>query len=850
MSKRLILAEKPAVARDLARALGVRSSGGVFEDERYVITWCIGHLVELCEPHEYNEAWRRWQLQALPMLPPGFKLRPVKTSLRQWRVVKEQLRRRDLAAVINACDAGREGELIFRFCYELAGCRLPVERLWISSLTDQAIKKGFASLRPGRELEPLAAAARCRAEADWLVGMNATRAVTLWRRGAGNTLFSLGRVQTPTLGLLVSREHAINRFVPRDYFEVHAQLRPAPATQDAAPFTAVWQAPDPGPARGDKARDKERDKPQRRIAQRPLAEAVVARDRPAPAVVERVDKKAVREPPPLLFDLGSLQRTANRRFGWTAQRTLSLAQALYEEHKLLTYPRTDSRHLPSDLIAQLPRTFAALAAQPVYRDFAEQAGHAQPPRRVFQDQKVTDHHAIIPTPSEQTAERLARLSSDERSLLDLVSRRFLAAFFPDAEFEQTSVVVRLDAVAPPAPAPTPDAPDPDGFVTSLPPPPDRYHARGRVRVRAGWQEVAGLDEKKASRGREPGTDETGDEGDDDEAAQVLPPLAAGQTLGGDFVVVAKQTRPPPRYTEATLLGAMESAGRHLTDEALREAMRDSGLGTPATRASIIETLVDRRYILRRGKQVLPTPLGIDLIDKLPHRSLTSAQLTGEWEARLSRMARGEEPRPAFMADIGRFVGELVESVRAAPPPPPLPAVTTPAAGEERGSTRSPPARSRSRGRAARATLETDSALAQPPPRLPRSRGRRKPTAEAPAAPKKSARAKKQSPATAAPAPVESLAMPIAAPPRRAPPPAPPRPAVPPVARPAPGTLVSPPLLCPRCRAGRLLWGRRAWGCSNFHQCPLVVPYEADGRARSEQDLRMLLTQGGRAVASP
>ncbi|MFO0577254.1 MAG: DNA topoisomerase [Polyangia bacterium] len=876
MAKRLILAEKPSVARDLARALKLRapSGGGVYEDDRYVITWCIGHLVELCEPHEYDEAWKRWQMATLPMLPGGFKLRPVRSSMRQWRVVKEQLRRRDLTSVINACDAGREGELIFRFCYELAGCRLPVERLWISSLTEQAIGRGFAELRPGRELEPLYAAARCRAEADWLVGMNATRAVTLWRRHGSSekgVLYSLGRVQTPTLGLLVGREQAIQRFVPRDYFEVHAELRttkPDGERGSGARFTAVWQSPapprartgdaaqvpGPGPGPGNDSSDGgERDL--RRLARRELADALVERDRPAPVCVERVDKKAVREPPPLLFDLGSLQRTANRRFGWTAQRTLSLAQALYEEHKLLTYPRTDSRYLSRDLIGQLPRTFAALGALPAYRAFAEQAERAAPPRRVFQDHKVTDHHAIIPTLTAQTPERLAALSSDERALLDLVSRRFLGAFFPDAEFEQTQVVVRVDAAAGAPVAPVAElaaGPGEEGFVTVLPPPPDRYHARGRVRTRAGWQEVAGIDEKKASRGAGPAGAHEGDgatdtDGEaDDEAMQPLPPLTAGQALSASFAVQAKQTRPPPRYTEATLLQAMESAGRQLTDEALRLAMKDQGLGTPATRASIIETLVDRGYLQRQGKQLLPTVLGIDLIEKLPQRSLTSAQLTGEWEARLSRMARGEDARTAFMADIARFVRELVDAVRAAP----APAAVQPAVAAPSGRRGAPRSRARSAGAA------TPGAAASAPAARRTRSPRRAPTESTTAAPAAKARTRKAATEAAGsrtPSRRRTAAappLPVSRPAVSPPPPTvspPPRAAAP--SRPTPGTPVEPAIRCPRCGAGRILWGRRAWGCSNFRACQLVVSFETESSVRGLSELRAELAREGAATAS-
>lgn len=751
MARKLILAEKPAVARDLARVLGVVARGdGSFQDDRYVITWCIGHLVELAEPAEYNPAWRRWTLPALPMLPERFQLRPSAATARQWRVVRELLQKREFAAVINACDAGREGELIFRYCYELAGCRLPIERLWISSLTEQAIAQGFQRLRPGRELEALAAAARCRSEADWLVGMNATRAVTLWRRGEQDVLCSLGRVQTPTLGLLVGRERAIVEFVPRDYFEVHAALRVAAASEPEGRFTAVFK-----------------HEQKRRLATRPLAETIATRDQPLPAVVESVEEKTVREPPPLLFDLGALQQTCNRRFGWSAKRTLGIAQALYEQHKLLTYPRTDSRHLSSDLIPQLPKIFAALAEQPVFAPYLPTLTAAKPPRRVFQDGKVSDHHAIIPTPVAHSPARLAALSGEEAKLLDLVARRFMAAFFPDAEFLQTRVVVRVgadtatsgaapiathpgdkparqrarsralvpqpDTAAAPAhpalPAAGASAVAPAGasasealasgvsasgvsvsgvaasgvaasgsaaagsaegsadLITLLPPLPDRYHAQGRVRLRPGWQEVAGLGEERASRAPSPRGQEGAEEDDHDDAAQSLPRLQKGQPLRAAYEVKAKKTQPPPRYTEATLLSAMEGAGKQLDDEALQEALKDRGLGTPATRAAVIETLLDRGYVTRQGKQLQPTPLGMDLIARLPVPSLGSAQLTGQWEERLSRMARGQESRASFMADIATYVQEIIAAVKSTPPPVAV-ALTVPAAvGEPRGRAR-------------------------------------------------------------------------------------------------------------------------------------------------------------------
>lgn len=686
MARKLILAEKPAVARDLARVLGIAARGdGSFTGDRYVITWCIGHLVELCEPAEYDAAWRRWAMASLPMLPPRFQLRPSRATARQWRVVRELLRQREFASVINACDAGREGELIFRYCYELADCRLPIERLWISSLTEQAIAQGFARLRPGGELDSLAAAARCRSEADWLVGMNATRAVTLWRRSEQDVLCSLGRVQTPTLGLLAGREKAIIEFVPRDYFEVHAALGTAAAEAPGGRFTGIWKYDG-----------------NRRLGDRALGDAIVRRDEPLPAIVESIEEKTVREPPPLLFDLGALQQTANRRFGWSAKHTLSIAQALYEQHKLLTYPRTDSRYLSSDLIPQLPKIFTAVTEQPMFAPLLPALTAAKPPRRVFQDSKVTDHHAIIPTPVAHTHARLAALSPDESKLLDLVTRRFLAAFFPDAEFLQTRVVIRVgeaaagsvlparkrrsrpaasdsaqsEAAAPGSPNAAAGAVE---LLMELPPPPDRYYAQGRVRLRSGWQEVAGIAEERATRGPAGRTADAAEQDDEAEAAQPLPRLHEGQFLSAAYEVKSKKTQPPPRYTEATLLLAMEGAGKQLDDEALQEAMKDRGLGTPATRAAVIETLLDRGYIVRQGKQLQPTPLGMDLIARLPVPSLGSAQLTGEWEERLARMARGQESRAAFMADIAAYVQQIITAVKGAAPPTAV-ALAAPAPG--------------------------------------------------------------------------------------------------------------------------------------------------------------------------
>ncbi|HEV7556072.1 MAG TPA: DNA topoisomerase, partial [Kofleriaceae bacterium] len=583
----------------------------------------------------------------------------------QLRAVAKLLRERRFASVVNACDAGREGELIFRYVYQHARARLPVQRLWISSLTDDAIRRGFGALRPGRTFDALGDAARSRSEADWLVGLNATRAVTVrGRDGGGDALYSIGRVQTPTLAMLVERDRAIAAFVPRPYWEIRGAFR----TDDGGRFTGMWRL-----ARGGSA-----ETSTGRVASAAIAQAIVDRDTPGSACVERVVAKTVREAPPLLFDLTSLQRTANRRFGFSAQRTLEIAQALYERHKVLTYPRTDSRHLTSDVARELPAVFEALAAIPAYATFASRlvAEPPRPSRRVVDDAKVHDHHAIIPTGKH------AALDRDEERLFDLVTRRFVGAFFPDAEFAVTEAWLIVGApitVATGNPLPPPElearvasGDRDDGavpIVDRLPPPPDRFVARGRVRMVAGWQEVAGI----APDRRDAETERHRD-GRVHDGAQ-LPRLVEGQPLAGAYESLAKQTTPPPRYTEATLLGAMESAGKAIDDEALRAAMKDCGLGTPATRASIIETLLRRGYIARDKQQLIATAMGMGLIGALPVASLASAELTGGWEARLARIARGEDSRVAFMADIRRYVTEIVDAIRGAAPPEAPPAVS-------------------------------------------------------------------------------------------------------------------------------------------------------------------------------
>ncbi len=629
---RLLVAEKPSVGRDLAAAVGARTRGeGQLSGEGWVVTWCIGHLIELEAPDAYDEAWARWSFDSLPMLPEAFRLRPVKGSAKQWRIVRGLLRDRRFSAVVNACDAGREGELIFRLAYEHAGCRLPIERLWISSLTREAIRDGLARIAPGARYDALADAARCRSEADWLVGMNATRAMTLsMRAGGADGVHSVGRVQTPTLALLVRREKEIRDFQPRDFWELKAALDSRP------PFQASWRAPE-GPSRLEAAA---------------LAETLRARvaAHGDTLTVEAVEKRRVTERPPGLFDLTTLQREANRRYGLSAERTLDAAQALYERHKLITYPRTDARVLGEDQRSALPGLVRALGAHPEYSGFVDTllAAPLVITRRVIDDAGVTDHHAIVPTGTHVPMDRLSR---DEARIFDLVARRFLAAFMPEAVFASTRIALRagpLEAPAPPLRWTSP-AEARDALLSALPAPPDRFFASGRVTLDPGWQAV--LPPSASGRGPER----------EDEAG--LPELSRGDRLPARLTVARGTTRPPRRYDDASLLGAMETAGRDIEDEELRAAMKDRGLGTPATRASIIETLIRREYARRAGKLIEATDKGVALVDALPVPTLASAEMTGEWEQRLGAVAGGRESRVAFMRDVVRLVESSVASIR-------------------------------------------------------------------------------------------------------------------------------------------------------------------------------------------
>ena len=601
MSKTLVVTEKPSVARDIAAALpgAFAKSEGYLESDAYVVTYAVGHLVELADPEEYGAQYKRWRFADLPIIPPEWKLRPRdEKSRKQLKVIHGLMERDDVDEIVNACDAGREGELIFAYTYETAKAKKPVRRLWLNSMTKAAIQEAFARLRPGEELATLEAAARSRSEADWLVGMNATRAATIRLRRAFDGAVSLGRVQTPTLAMLVKRELEIRGFVPEPYWLVEAV------------FAADGERVYTGRYLGGK-----------RIAEEEAA-AIVQVCRGRPGLVTKLEQKEEREQPQPLYDLTSLQRHANVLYGFSAKRTLAAAQKLYEERKLITYPRTSSRYLSSDLIGEIKPTVKLVGANAEYAAAARYvlALDKLPLFRVVNDEKVTDHHAIVPTRSEQT---LDRLGEDELKVYRLVARRFLAVFHPEAVYERTRVETTVEERV---------------FRTS-----------GRVLVEAGWRSVYG---------EEPRSPEA--EEDDSGGDQLLPRLEEGEQVETRSVEsLAKETKPPRRYSEASLLAAMETAGKDIEDETLREAMKESGIGTPATRAAIIERLIQVGYIEREGRALHATEKGVRVIDLLGDQKLTSPELTGEWEHRLAEIERGAESRDSFMKAIERFTTETV-----------------------------------------------------------------------------------------------------------------------------------------------------------------------------------------------
>ena len=614
MGKKLIIAEKPSVANDIARALGgFTRVGDYYESDDHVLSSAIGHLLEIAAPEQYEVKRGKWSFANLPVVPPSFDLRPIERTEDRLKLLTKLIKRKDVTALINACDAGREGELIFRYIVQHTGSKKPVQRLWLQSMTQGAIQAGFEALRRDEEMLPLADAAKCRSEADWLIGINGTRAMTAFNsKEGGFYLTTVGRVQTPTLAILVEREQKIRAFRSRDYWEVHARFQALGGEYVGRWFDSSFKKDDIDP-----------DRRAERIWEEARAIAIV-RDCEGRIGVVSEETKPTTQLSPLLFDLTSLQREANSRFGFSARTTLSLAQALYERHKVLTYPRTDARALPEDYLPTVVATLEALKDNAIfsgaYAPFAGQIlkhGWVRPNKRIFDDKKISDHFAIIPT---QQAPKL--LNEAETKIYDFVVRRFLAVFFPAAEYLQTTRITRVEA--------------------------HPFKTEGKVLVNSGWLAVYGRS--------------VAEENDS------LPAVTAAEAVKTlEVKADAEQTKPPARFSEATLLSAMEGAGKLLEDEELRAAMNQKGLGTPATRAAVIEGLLREDYLHRNARELQPTPKAFSLLFALKHfgiEELTSPELTGDWEFKLKQMELGKLARGEFMEHITSLTKEMVARVKS------------------------------------------------------------------------------------------------------------------------------------------------------------------------------------------
>ena len=600
MGKKLIIAEKPSVGRDIARVLGAKGRGeGCLLNDEYVVTWAVGHLVSLSEPGETNPEWVKWRMAQLPMLPESIPLKVLPGTKEQFYIIKNWMLNPEITSLICATDAAREGELIFRYIYKMAGCRKPVERLWISSMTDAAIKQGFETLKPSYYYDALYESARCRSEADWLVGMNASRAFSL----RYDAHLSIGRVQTPTLNLIVKRDREIESFVPQDYWEVRASF---------GDYDGLWVDPATKQTRCTSAEQAQE-----------IKRAVTGK----PARVTESVRERKKTPPPQLYDLTSLQRDANRKLGFSADKTLKVAQALYENHKLLTYPRTDSRYLPDDMKPKIAATLQKLPEP--YRGFvsAPEMNMGMQSKRFYDNGKISDHHAIVPT---EKAANLEKLSPDERKIYDMVARRLIAAHYPFYEYESAKVVTESEGHS--------------------------FKSTGAMPIVEGWRALYRDDRPEKGEDKEP----------------PLPVLNVGDARTVQKVgVKACKTKPPAPHTDASILNLMENAGRDIEDEVLREQMKSSGLGTPATRAAIIERLIQVGYARRKGKTIVSTEKGRQLIDVVPEQ-ISSAVTTGKWEKFLSDMAgqRDEAERDKksqrFMSGIRKFSIFLVDAAKNGP----------------------------------------------------------------------------------------------------------------------------------------------------------------------------------------
>lgn len=615
--KILVIAEKPSVARDYARVLKCSQKGeGCLIGDDFIVSWAVGHLIELCEPEAYGDNYKRWNYADLPIIPPEMKLQVIRGNGKQFQILKKLMNSKETSGIICGTDSGREGELIFRYIYQVAGCRKPFQRLWVSSMTDEAIRKGFEELKDGHDYDSLFESAKCRSEADWLVGMNGTRAFTV----KYDVLLSIGRVQTPTLSMIVNRQKEIDAFVPEEYYEVKANHPKGLNSSEDKAFTSTWFT----------LKEKQKET---HIAEKAEAERIAKGIEDAGgARVDSVTRTPGKQLQPLLYDLTELQRDANRRYGYSANKTLSIAQSLYEKHKLLTYPRTDSRYLPDDMKDTVRKTLHAINI-PEFHEALMGIRELKFSRRIIDNSKITDHHAIIPTPKTPD---LTKLSAEEAAVYKLVCQRLMEVFYPAYEYETTEAVLKAES---------------DGYA-------ETFLAKGKIVTEMGFMAlrkgIFAKEEKPAKSSRSSKKKNS----DNEEEAQ-LPEMKEGDWIPVEKVSIAeKKTQPPKPFTEATLLTAMEYAGKYIEDEELKEEMDKLSLGTPATRASIIERLISVKYIHRSGKALLPTEKGKQLIAIVPPE-LKSPEMTGKWERSLEKIYQGTMDPQRFRGSIERYVQYIV-----------------------------------------------------------------------------------------------------------------------------------------------------------------------------------------------
>ncbi len=592
MSKILVVAEKPSVAKDIARVLNCNKKGdGCLIGQDYIVSWAIGHLIELCEPEDYDEKYKKWRLENLPIIPEEMKLKPIKNTFSQFKILKTLMNSKDISYIICATDSGREGELIFRYIYKQTNCKKSFQRLWISSMTDEAIKNGFANLKDSKHYDNLYLSAKCRSEADWLVGINASRAYSL----RYNALLSIGRVQTPTLAILVQRQKEINSFIPKDYWEVQAFFEK---------YNGLWI---------------DSEKKDTKIFEIEKAKAISKKVINKKGIITSIENEEKKQLPPLLYDLTELQRDGNKKFGFSAQKTLDIAQSLYEKRKLITYPRTDSRYLSNDMTSKVNLILKKINIEPYkqYLDYVFKLEKLPFTKRIIDDSKVTDHHAIIPT---DVNPKLDLLTADELKVYDLIVKRLICVFYNSYIYMITKVITEVEK--------------------------ENFISKGTTIKQYGWMELYKSDENQNKK-------------DKDKKEEVLPPLnKSEQYTVLKSKVNAKKTLPPKTYTEATLLSAMENAGRFIEDESLKEQLKDSGLGTPATRAAIIERLLKVGYVERKAKSIIPTEKGMKLVEIVPNE-LKSPETTGKWEKGLFSIAKGKMMPERFMQSIIRYVNFLI-----------------------------------------------------------------------------------------------------------------------------------------------------------------------------------------------